>query len=71
MNATMRYMGQLLSMAITMIAFALFIGSVVITPSAIPMLMTSITAAFCAFTLLGVIGIAASGMRGSIHNTSR
>ena len=67
MNATMRYLGQLLSMAIAMISFSLFIGNVAITPAVYPMLLASVTAGFAAFAALGVIGIAASYVRGSIH----
>ncbi|NMB79186.1 MAG: MFS transporter [Methanomicrobiales archaeon] len=67
MNATMRYLGQLLSMAIAMFTFAVFIGPGAITPDAYPALMTSVTVAFGAFMTLGLIGIAASFVRGTIH----
>lgn len=68
MNATMRYAGQLLSMAIAMICFSLFIGRVAITPSVYPALMQSVTVAFAAFALLGLTGIAASYVRGTIYS---
>lgn len=69
MNATMRYLGQLLSMAVAMISFAIFIGPVTITPPVYAALMTSVTAGFGAFFLLALAGIAASYVRGTIHHT--
>jgi len=68
MVATMRSLGQLLSMAIAMFCFAIFIGPVSVTPSVYPQLMTSVTIAFIVFTLLCVIGVAASYVRGTIHD---
>jgi MFS family permease len=68
MNATMRSLGQLLSMAIAMFCFAVFIGPVTITPAVYPALMASVTAAFAVFTLLCLVGVAASYVRGTIHN---
>jgi EmrB/QacA subfamily drug resistance transporter len=67
MVATMRSLGQLLSMAIAMTCFALIIGPVTITPSVYPQLMTSVTIAFIIFTLLCMVGVAASYIRGTIH----
>jgi EmrB/QacA subfamily drug resistance transporter len=67
MNATMRSLGQLLSMAIAMSCFAIFIGPVTITPSVYPALMTSVTVAFVVFTVLCVFGVGASYVRGTIH----
>jgi EmrB/QacA subfamily drug resistance transporter len=67
MNATVRSLGQLLSMAITMSCFAIFIGMVAITPAIYPALMTSVTVAFVVFTLLCIAGIGASYVRGTIH----
>lgn len=68
MNATVRSLGQLLSMAIAMFCFAIFIGSETITPAVYPGLMTSVTVAFIIFTALCVMGIAASWVRGTIHS---
>jgi MFS family permease len=68
MVATMRSLGQLLSMAIAMFCFAVFIGPDAITPAVYPALMTSITVAFVAFTVLCIVGIVASYVRGTIHN---
>jgi EmrB/QacA subfamily drug resistance transporter len=67
MNATMRSLGQLISMAIAMFCFTLFIGPVAITPAVYPALMTSVTFAFVVFTVLCCIGVAASYVRGTIH----
>jgi MFS family permease len=68
MVATMRSIGQLLSIAIAMSCFSIFIGSVTINPVVYPALMTSVTVAFAVFTLLGIAGIGASYVRGTIHN---
>ncbi|MCK9579713.1 MAG: MFS transporter [Methanoregula sp.] len=67
MVATMRSLGQLLSMAIAMFCFAVFIGPVTITPVVYPALMASVTTAFLVFTLICLIGVAASYVRGTIH----
>ena len=69
MNATMRSLGQVLSMAIAMICFSVFIGSVAITPSVYPALLTSITVAFLIFTGLCIAGVGISYVRGTIHNS--
>jgi len=70
MVATVRSLGQLLSMAIAMFLFAIFIGPAAITPAVYPALLTSVTVAFAVFTGLCVIGIAASYVRGTIHSTN-
>jgi EmrB/QacA subfamily drug resistance transporter len=69
MVATMRSLGQVLSMAIAMFCFSVFIGSVAITPSVYPALLTSTTIAFLIFTCLCIIGVGASFARGTIHNS--
>jgi EmrB/QacA subfamily drug resistance transporter len=68
MNATVRSLGQLLSMAIAMCCFTVFIGTAAIMPSVYPALMTSVTVAFGVFSVLCVAGIGASYVRGTIHN---
>jgi EmrB/QacA subfamily drug resistance transporter len=68
MVATMRSLGQVLSMAIAMFCFSVFIGSVVITPSVYPALLTSISVAFAIFTCLCIAGVGSSYLRGTIHN---
>ena len=67
MVATMRSLGQVLSMAIAMFCFSIFIGAVDITPSVYPALIESTVVAFLVFTLLCILGVAASYVRGSIH----
>jgi EmrB/QacA subfamily drug resistance transporter len=69
MNATVRSLGQLLSMAIAMSCFAIFIGTAAITPAVYPALMTSVTVAFGVFTVLCVAGVGASYVRGTIHDS--
>ncbi len=69
MNATMRSLGQVLSMAIAMFCFSLFIGNVTITPAVFPALMTSVTISFLAFTCLCIAGVGTSYVRGTIHDS--
>jgi hypothetical protein len=54
-------------MAIAMFCFSVFIGTVTITPSVYPALMSSVTVAFAVFTGICIIGIGASYVRGTIH----
>ena len=69
MNATMRSLGQVLSMAIAMFCFSLFIGTVTITPAVFPALMTSVTISFLIFTCLCILGVGTSYVRGTIHDS--
>lgn len=64
MNGTMRIVGQMLSMGIAMMLFALVIGRVEITPEYYPRFIECLRYAFVLFTILCVFGIAASLMRG-------
>jgi EmrB/QacA subfamily drug resistance transporter len=64
MNGTMRLVGQMLSMGVAMMLFAIFIGRVEITPAYYPQFITSMHYAFVFFTVLCVFGIAASLKRG-------
>jgi MFS family permease len=68
MNATMRSLGQLLSMAIAMFCFTIFIGAVTITPAVYPALLTSVKVAFMVSAILCLLGIGASWVRGTIHS---
>ena len=70
MVATMRSLGQVLSMAIAMFCFSIFIGAKDITPAIYPALIESTVVAFLVFTLLCIVGVAASYVRGSIHSPS-
>ncbi|MEI7856812.1 MAG: MFS transporter, partial [Methanomicrobiales archaeon] len=67
MVATMRSLGQVLSMAIAMFCFSVFIGTVTISPAVFPALMTSVTCSFLIFTCLCIAGIGTSYVRGTIH----
>ena len=69
MVATMRSLGQVLSMAIAMFCFSIFIGAADITPAVYPALIESTVVAFLIFTMLCILGVAASYVRGSIHAT--
>jgi EmrB/QacA subfamily drug resistance transporter len=62
--ATMRLVGQMLSLGIVMLMFALFIGQVQITPANYPLFLVSSRTAFIVFTVLCFAGIFASLARG-------
>ncbi len=64
MNGTMRIVGQMLSMGIAMMLFALLIGPVEITPAYYPQFVTSMRYAFFLFMVLCIFGIGASLARG-------
>ena len=64
MNGTMRLLGQMLSMGIAMMIFAIFVGPVEITPEYYPQFVLSLHYAFILFTVLCIIGIFASLVRG-------
>jgi EmrB/QacA subfamily drug resistance transporter len=68
MLGTMRLLGQVFSMGIVMVAFALYIGAVEIVPRHYPMLLKSITVIFTVFGFLCVGGIFASMTRGNIRS---
>jgi hypothetical protein len=64
---TMRLTGQMFSMGITMLLFALFIGKVQITPVHYPNFLKSMQTAFTIFASLCFAGIFASLARGKIR----
>jgi hypothetical protein len=64
--ATMRLVGQMLSMGIATLLFALFIGRVQITPAAYAAFLASARTAFAIFAALCVGGVFASLSRGKI-----
>jgi uncharacterized membrane protein len=64
MNGTMRLLGQMISMGIAMMIFAIFIGHVEITPEYYPQFVLSLHYAFIMFTVFCIIGIFASLVRG-------
>jgi len=63
-NGTVRLLGQMLSMGIAMMVFAIFIGDVEITPQYYPQFTESLHWLFMIFTVMCVIGIFASLARG-------
>jgi len=64
---TMRQVGGMFSMGITMVIFSLFIGEVQITPSYYPAFLKSMKVAFAFFTALSFGGIFASLARGKVR----
>lgn len=64
---TMRLIGQMLSMGITMVIFALSTGSARITPEYYPLFLTSMRTAFMIFAALCFCGIFASLARGKVR----
>lgn len=69
MLGTMRLVGQMLSMGIATLLFALYIGRVEITPRLYPQFLSSAQTAFAIFAALCVLGIFASLARGKIRGT--
>ncbi len=65
--ATMRVLGQNLSMAIAMMAFSIVIGTIVITPNVTGELLTATHYAFVTFSILCAAGIWFSAARGNIR----
>ncbi len=65
--ATMRLIGQILSMALVMLVFSILMGKVEITPERYSLLIESINISFKIFTALCFIGIFASLGRGRLR----
>ncbi|GAB7015084.1 MFS transporter [Methanogenium cariaci] len=65
--ATMRVLGQNLSMAVAMMAFSMVIGTVVITPDITTELLTATKYAFTAFGTLCAAGVWFSAVRGNLR----
>ena len=63
--STMRLLGQMMSMAIAMVIFSLFLGKEEISPSNYDLFLSSIYVSFLIFAILCVIGIFFSVARGS------
>jgi MFS family permease len=68
--ATMRVIGQTLSMGIVMFIFTLFIGKVQITPQYYGQFLSGVRVAFFIFAFLSFLGIFASLARGRIRDRS-
>ncbi|PWR76011.1 MFS transporter [Methanospirillum stamsii] len=68
MVSTMRYIGQIISLAIAMMVFSIIIGTVEITPAVYEELMKSTTIILEIFIVLGLIGIVTSYVRGDVRS---
>jgi MFS family permease len=64
---TARSIGQVFSMGISMVAFAVFLGKESINPGNYPVLLKSIKVLFTVFTFLSLIGVVVSLNRGNIR----
>jgi MFS family permease len=67
--ATMRLTGQMFSMGITMLVFALIIGNQTISEAVNPLLLRSTKVIFVILTVICFGGIFASLARGKVHNS--
>ena len=67
---TMRLVGQMLSMGIATLLFALYIGRVEITPEQYALFLISAKTAFAVFAALCVLGIFASLARGNLRDNA-
>ena len=65
--ATMRQVGMVLSMAITMLMFTLYMGRAQITPDKYPAFLQSMKTSFIVFAILCFAGIFASLARGKVR----
>jgi hypothetical protein len=63
----MRLTGQMLSMGIVMLIFALFMGGTALTPQTAPRFLASGRVAFSVFAALCLLGVFASLARGNIR----
>jgi EmrB/QacA subfamily drug resistance transporter len=64
---TMRLIGQMLSMGIAMLVFAVYLGKAAITPAYYGLLLKSTKVIFSIFVVLCVAGMFASLKRGKLH----
>ena len=65
---TMRMVGQMLSMGVAMLIFALFLGRARITPETAPTFLSAQRTAFIFFAALCLAGVFASLRRGHLRN---
>ena len=70
MVGTMRLLGQMLSMGVAMLLFAVIIGPVEITPAYYPQFMASLHVGFILFAIFCIVGIFFSLVRGKMHGSS-
>jgi EmrB/QacA subfamily drug resistance transporter len=66
--ATMRLLGQMVSMAIAMVVFAVFMGRDPISPANYSEFLKSVRVSFLIFAVLCTIGILFSALRGQLRN---
>lgn len=66
---TMRLVGQAASMSVVTLLVAIFVGRVQLTDAAPADLMVMLRVAFSIFTVLCLLGVAASLARGKVHET--
>jgi hypothetical protein len=64
---TMRLTGQMFSMGIAILLFAVHIGHTQITPEYYPVFLRIMRSAFIFFAALSFIGVFASFARGKVH----
>ena len=69
--ATMRQIGMLFSMGITMILFSVYMGRVQITPEYYMLFLKTVRTAFVIFTILCLCGVFASLARGKVGEADR
>lgn len=69
--ATMRTVGQMLSLGLTLLLFSVIIGPVPVTPEVYPQFMQSVRIAFSIFAALCLVGIFASLARGNVRQAGR
>lgn len=66
----MRLVGQMLSMGVAMLIFAVYLGRAQITPEQYPAFLAGVNTAFVVFAALCFGGIFASLARGKVRTTS-
>jgi len=71
MVATMRALGQLMSMAIAMMIFSVVMGRVQVVPGVYPEFLTSVRLIFLVLGILAILGIYASYARGKIRGNNQ
>ncbi|MDI6719667.1 MAG: MFS transporter [Methanomicrobiales archaeon] len=64
---TMRLLGQMLSMAIAVLIFAVYLGRVQITPELSAQFLMVVHTAFAVFTVLCIFGVVFSSVRGAVR----
>lgn len=69
--ATMRMIGQSLSLGISLLIFSIFLGTAKITSQNHPALIKSIGTGFVIFTIISFLGMFASLKRGNIHRKAQ